>query len=164
MYIFVCQYFPWCISQVLVQPYQGVWDKTRVIHLPLYQSAEGETLQAGVGRPPAKTTVRYEALKLQVELMSSGELMRGATTRLNQRGWGLLYTNPLNNTVAMSEDVSRIVEMGAFREDLSTCTDRVCSLFRQSRSEGRQSAKSVSAGSTSPPFGGGARQRGRLAG
>ena len=69
---------------VLVQPHVGRWSRVRVIHLPLYQTANGYVTE--VGPTIAKETVRYEALVSQVELLHGGELSHGSTRRLSDRG------------------------------------------------------------------------------
>ena len=75
---------------VTLQPYQACWSGTRIVHRPLYETPVGFTLV-----PSAKEytiQVRYEALVLQVELLTGGELGHGSSRSLSDRGWGL-YIN-----------------------------------------------------------------------
>ena len=73
--------------RITLQPYRGCWHMVRVVHLPQFQTRDG---YADEGEEPAKETVRYDALVLQVELLVGGELRYGSARSLQRRGWGLL--------------------------------------------------------------------------
>ena len=71
-------------KQVFIQPYRAMWTGTRLVHRPLFQTAEGYSLTPGPTE--AKETVRYEALVSQVEQLTGGELTHGCLRRLSDRG------------------------------------------------------------------------------
>ena len=49
-----------------------------LFQLPLFQARDGYTLENAPGMRPALEVVRYEALVLQVELLTGGELAHGS--------------------------------------------------------------------------------------
>ena len=74
-------------GSVVLQPYAGVWSGSRVVHRPYYQTSAGYSLVPGPRG--AQEKIRYEALVLQVELLTGGELAHGSARRLSNGGWGL---------------------------------------------------------------------------
>ena len=73
---------------VVVQLHRACMEGAFVTHKPLWQyhdrvSTEQVTLAASA-------IVRYEAIVLQVELRTKGEMTQGHSRTLTDRGWGLL--------------------------------------------------------------------------
>ena len=97
--------------EVILQPYKGVWVGARVVHKPLYQTPEGYTTAENLN--PAKETIRYEALVLQVEQLAGGELAYGCSRRLSLRGWGLQLDE--EETLRRLQEVRAQVRSGAPR-------------------------------------------------
>ena len=73
---------------VVVQPMQADWKGVRVVHRLAWQSRRGYSTDPAEGEP-ARETVRYDALVLEVELLGSGELALGSARELIDRSWGL---------------------------------------------------------------------------
>ena len=74
-------------EEVVVQPYRGCWEKLIVVHRPQYQTRDGLTDE--VGPEVAKSRIKYDAIKFQVQLHQGGNLNYDSATRLRKGRWGL---------------------------------------------------------------------------
>ena len=70
-----------------LQPYESSWHNVHIVHRPYFQTPFGYTTVPN--HKEAVARIRYEALVMQVELMTGGELSAGSARRLANRGWGL---------------------------------------------------------------------------
>lgn len=92
--------------EVWVQPYKAVWHRTELVHRPLFESSEGLTTESTPRE--ARESVEYEALVLQVGMLSGGEPGHGAAGTLGDRGWRLLINK--NESLQTLRDIQSEVK------------------------------------------------------
>ena len=96
---------------VVVQLHRACMEGAFVTHKPLWQHHDRVSIEQGT--LAASAIVRYEAIVLQVELRTKGEMTQGHSRTLTDRGWGLLLDEEYSqDSIAWLKEMASLTTKG----------------------------------------------------